>query len=89
MLFTAVVTPTSTSLPLPSLNALAVPQQLLPGFAHTPRVSPDAILHAAVPRKAAGDVRAYERVETEPGLDKFVDDAKGKASLCDLMGPPA
>ena len=51
--------------------------------------SPDAILHAAVPRKAAGDVRAYERVETEPGLDKFVDDAKGKASLCDLMGPPA
>ncbi len=31
----------------------------------------------AVPRKAAGDVRAYERVETEPGLDKFVNDAEG------------
>ena len=31
----------------------------------------------AVPRKAAGDVRAYERVETEPGLDKFVDDPSG------------
>ena len=33
----------------------------------------------AVPRKAAGDVRAYDRVETEPGLAKFVDDADGKA----------
>lgn len=31
----------------------------------------------AVPRKAAGDIRAYERVETEPGLDKFVDDPTG------------
>ncbi|KAL0038169.1 hypothetical protein WJX79_005885 [Trebouxia sp. C0005] len=30
-----------------------------------------------VPRKAAGDVRAYDRVETEPGLDKFVNDAEG------------
>ncbi|KAL3136358.1 hypothetical protein ABBQ38_005618 [Trebouxia sp. C0009 RCD-2024] len=30
-----------------------------------------------VPRKAAGDIRAYERVETEPGLDKFVDDPTG------------
>lgn len=35
-------------------------------------------LAVAVPRKAAGDVRAYERVETEPGLDKFVDDAEGR-----------
>lgn len=32
---------------------------------------------AAVPRRAAGDVRAYERVETEPGLDKFVGNAQG------------
>ena len=32
----------------------------------------------AVPRKAAGDVRAYDRVETEPGLDKFVDDTEGE-----------
>ncbi|DBB01407.1 hypothetical protein WJX77_012567 [Trebouxia sp. C0004] len=30
-----------------------------------------------VPTKAAGDVRAYDRVETEPGLDKFVNDAAG------------
>ena len=34
--------------------------------------------NVAVPRKAAGDVRAYDRVETEPGLDKFVNDAEGK-----------
>ena len=33
---------------------------------------------AAVPRRAAGDVRAYERVETEPGLDKFVGNAQGR-----------
>ena len=32
----------------------------------------------AVPRRAAGDVRAYDRVETEPGLDKFVDDTEGE-----------
>jgi hypothetical protein len=31
----------------------------------------------AVPRRAAGDKRAYDRLETEPGLDKFVGDAKG------------
>ena len=30
-----------------------------------------------MPRRAAGDVRAYERVETEPGLDKFAGDAQG------------
>ena len=34
----------------------------------------------AVPRRAAGDKRAYERLETEPGLDKFVADAEGTAS---------
>lgn len=31
----------------------------------------------AVPRRAAGDKRAYERLETEPGLDKFVADPEG------------
>ena len=36
---------------------------------------------SAVPRKAAGDVRAYERVETEPGLDRFVDDLSGNSPL--------
>ena len=36
------------------------------------------MLDVAVPRRAAGDVRAYERVETEPGLDKFADDPNGK-----------
>ncbi|KAK9840645.1 hypothetical protein WJX81_006647 [Elliptochloris bilobata] len=30
-----------------------------------------------VPRRAAGDKRVYERLETEPGLDRFVDDAEG------------
>lgn len=40
----------------------------------------------AVPRKAAGDVRAYERVETEPGLDKFVDDAEGHFA-CHVADP--
>ena len=34
-------------------------------------------MSVAVPRRAAGDVRAYERVETEPGLDKFVADPAG------------
>lgn len=39
---------------------------------------PDALDDArAVPRRAAGDKRAYERLETEPGLDKFVADAEG------------
>ena len=43
-------------------------------------------LDVAVPRRAAGDVRAYERVETEPGLDKFVDDPRGtvKRPVLDL-----
>lgn len=44
-----------------------------------PRLTP-VNNHAAshkVPRRAAGDVRAYERVETEPGLDKFVGNAQG------------
>ncbi|BDA48267.1 probable ectonucleoside triphosphate diphosphohydrolase 5 at N-terminal half [Coccomyxa sp. Obi] len=30
-----------------------------------------------IPRRAAGDKRAYERLETEPGLDRFVADAEG------------
>ena len=45
------------------------------GAVHT--ASPHHAVAVAVPRKAAGDVRAYERVETEPGLDKFVDDVDG------------
>ena len=35
------------------------------------------VLDLAVPRRAAGDKRAYERLETEPGLDKFVADPAG------------
>lgn len=31
----------------------------------------------AVPNRRAGDTRAYERVETEPGLDYFMNDPKG------------
>ena len=30
-----------------------------------------------VPRRQAGDRRAYERVETEPGLDHYIKDSKG------------
>lgn len=30
-----------------------------------------------MPRRAAGDKRAYERLETEPGLDRFADDRRG------------
>ncbi|KAK9807631.1 hypothetical protein WJX72_004780 [[Myrmecia] bisecta] len=30
-----------------------------------------------LPRRAAGDRRAYERLETEPGLDHYVDDPQG------------
>ncbi len=32
----------------------------------------------AVPRRQAGDKRAYERVETEPGLDRYIRDSKGE-----------
>ena len=35
----------------------------------------------AVPQKAAGDARAYDKVETEPGLDKFIDDPVGQSFL--------
>ena len=34
-----------------------------------------------VPRRAAGDKRAYERLETEPGLDRFADDGEGAPPL--------
>ena len=36
-------------------------------------------MHAGVvPRRRAGDKRAYERVETEPGLDHYINDPKGQ-----------
>ena len=58
-------------------------QSMQMGAAQTDFVAPKlgqltAESDVAVPRKAAGDVRAYDRVETEPGLDKFVNDAEGK-----------
>ena len=34
-----------------------------------------------MPRRQAGDRRAYERVETEPGLDHYIRDPKGKVYM--------
>jgi len=39
-------------------------------------------LWVAVPRRQAGDRRAYERVETEPGLDHYIKDSKGRVLPC-------
>lgn len=40
-------------------------------------VVPSTAAPHAVPRRALPGKRAYQRVETEPGLDQFVDDASG------------
>lgn len=40
-------------------------------------VVPSTAAPHAVPRRALPSKRAYQRVETEPGLDQFVDDAPG------------
>ncbi len=47
----------------------------------TPRTASTSHGCCSVPRKALGARRAYARVETEPGLDQFVNDAEGNFTV--------